>query len=327
MKQGPGLALLLIIAWLLVSCGGPDPSTEATNLVPANANLIAQIQVSRIMEDADIQSLYQMAPKGPDKPQSLDELLAKAQLETGIDFRRFTTVKLFSDVTRNDEYFGVIAHGPVNEQLLIAALSASGEIAVSTVEYQGVQVHIAESEEKEPAFAVLDRNTTVMGTLLAVQDVIDLQQGNLAGISGPVYDAFNDLGTPLVSLAATIPPETLAGVADSMGGDQGFGMIPAMGSLHDITVMAVLIDKIGQDLRVETRLDFVNADAATGMGNSLSGLINFATSFSSDASVQYLLEKLELSVESNTVKLSFQAPVSELEEVSQAMEQDPGGDY
>lgn len=132
------LALVLVIPLFLAACGSLTQSSDSTNLVPANANLIAQIQVSRILEDSDFQALYQKAPKSSDDPQTFEELLAKGQEETGIDFRKFTTATLFGDVTQDDEYFGVIARGPVNEQLLVAALNASSDIVVSTEEYNGV---------------------------------------------------------------------------------------------------------------------------------------------------------------------------------------------
>jgi hypothetical protein len=58
--------------------------------------------------------LCQQAPESSDDPQNFDELLTKAQEETGIDFSKFSTAMVFADVTGDTEYFGVIARGPVN---------------------------------------------------------------------------------------------------------------------------------------------------------------------------------------------------------------------
>ena len=84
MKRLISLALVLIIPTLLTACSTVGQSSAATNLVPANANLIAQIQVSRILEDVDFQALYQQAPKISGDPQNFDELLTNAREETGI---------------------------------------------------------------------------------------------------------------------------------------------------------------------------------------------------------------------------------------------------
>jgi hypothetical protein len=78
--------------------------------------------------------LYQQAPKSSDDPQHFDELLTKAQEETGIDFSKFSTATVFANVTGDAKYFGVIARGPVNEQLLVAAMTANGEAMLAPTE-------------------------------------------------------------------------------------------------------------------------------------------------------------------------------------------------
>ena len=56
----------------LYHCG---QSSNATNLVPYNANLIARIQVSRILDDVALEALFQQAPKSSYYPQNFEELL------------------------------------------------------------------------------------------------------------------------------------------------------------------------------------------------------------------------------------------------------------
>ena len=92
-----------IIPTLLTACRTVGQSSYAPNLVTTNANLIAQIQVSRIREDVDFQALYQQTPENSDDPQNFDELLTKAQEETGIDFSKFSTATVFADVTGDAE--------------------------------------------------------------------------------------------------------------------------------------------------------------------------------------------------------------------------------
>ena len=150
-------------------------------------------------------------------------------------------------------------------------------------------------------------------------------QGNLAAISGPVYQAFNDLGTPLIGLAATVPPDALADLGDSLGDGQGFGKVPAMASLQDITVFALLIDRPGPDLRAEARLNFANTEAAAQTGKTLDGLIKLASTFAPDEDVRYLVERLELIIEDDLVTVSFQAPLSELAEALPAADLPFGG--
>ena len=90
-------------------------------------------------------------------------------------------------------------------------MAASGKAMLAPIEYKGVQIYTEELDHENQAIAMLDNGTTVLGAVVQhrnCQDVIDHKQGTLSGISGPVYDAFNGLETPLASLAVAIPPES-----------------------------------------------------------------------------------------------------------------------
>ena len=103
-------------------------------------------------------------------------------------------------------------------------------------------------------------------------------------------------------------------------------MMPPMDALQDITIIAFLVDKIDQELKVDARFDFVNADSATQTGDTIDRLPKLASAFAPDESVQSLLKNLELIVELNTVTLSFQAPLSKIEEVTQTLGQNFSGE-
>ena len=82
-------------------------------------------------------------------------------------------------------------------------------------------------------------------------------------------------------------------------------MMPPMDALQDITIIAFLVDKIDQELKVDARFNFMNADLATQTSNTIDGLLNLASAFALDENVQSLIKNLELIVEGNTVTLSF----------------------
>ena len=216
MERLISLAFVLIIPTLLITCSTISKSSDATNLVQANANLIAQIQVSRILEHAAFQGLFQQDPKISDDSQNFDELLTNAQEKTRIDFSKFSTATVYADVTGDAKYFGVIARGPVDEQLLVATMTATAEVMLTHTEYKDVQIYTEELGHKNQAIAVLDNDATVRGTVPAIQDVIDAKQETMSEISGPVHDSFNCLGIPFVGLAAAILLEPLADFEDSM---------------------------------------------------------------------------------------------------------------
>jgi hypothetical protein len=113
MRRVLSLSFVFVTLVLLTACGSAAQVAAPENLIPAGANLIAQIQVSQLLQDPDFATLYDQAPKSSGDPQSFQELLDMAQEETGIDFRQFNSAILFGDISRDDEYFGVIAQGQV----------------------------------------------------------------------------------------------------------------------------------------------------------------------------------------------------------------------
>ena len=320
-------SLALLIVMVLTACGGGGAAVgpASQDLIPPTANLIAQVQVAKILDDIAISSLFDEAPKDSGNPQTLEELLDQAEAESGVDFRQFTTAVIFGDITQDNDYFGVIAEGQLDQGQLIAAIKESGGMDLSLMEHSGVQIQF--DADDNTAFAFLEGDKMVIGTLPAVQDVVDVQQGNLAGVSGRLYDTFTELGSPLGSIAVAVPPEALEELQDSQGGGAGFGMMPAMEAIQDIQIIAFIIDRLGQDLKVEARLDFANADSAAEMGDTLDGLLKLMSGFISDENVTALLDKLELEVSGTMITVKLQAPLVEIQEAANSMEENLGGFY
>jgi hypothetical protein len=278
------------------------------------------VQVSEILQDQDIAALYDQTPKSLGDPQTFQELLDKAQEETGIDFRQFNTIILFGDISRDDEYFGVIAQGPVNQEQFLAAMQEQSEDIFASLDYKGRQVHVSQKEKDTSAVSFLGDNVLVMGTLPAVEAVIDVQEEDQPRVSGKVYDTFAGLGDPLFSMALAVPPEARTELEDSLGDAQGFGMMPAMTAFQDLDVVSLVLDKPGSDLKMEAQLEFFTTDSADRMGNTLDGFLKLAAGFSPDEQSSKFLQKLQLKVDGTRLTLNFQAPVAELREVARSTE-------
>jgi hypothetical protein len=325
MRRALPLFFVLTFLLALTACGSAGPGAALKDLVPAEANLIAQVQVSEILQDPDLATLYDQTPKNPGDPQTFQELLAQTQEETGIDFRQFNTAILFGDITRDNEYFGVIAQGPVNQEQFLSAMQEQSEPALTSIDYKGRQIHVGQKEEDTLALSFLEGNVLVMGSLPAVQAVIDVQEGDQPRVSGKVYDAFVRLGNPLFSMALAAPPEALTELEDSLGDGEGFGMMPAMTAFQDLDVVSLVVDKPGSDLKMEAQLEFFTADSADRMGNTLDGFLKLAAGFSSNEESSKILEKLQLKVDGTRLTLNFQAPIADLREVASSTEGDLEG--
>lgn len=313
--------LALIAALFLTACdAGGSASSERVDpeqLIPANANFIAQVRVADILRDVDFESLYRQTPKSADDPQNLGELLDQAVGEIGIDFREFDTAIFFGDVSQREESVAVIVEGGFNQARLIQAIEEYGETPLTLQDYQGQDIHVGESDGQTVGLSFLSDDVLVMGTLGAVQAVIDVQLGNMARASGKVFDSYQDLGQPLFKMAMDVPPEAL----DELDNAGSGGFMPfSVEALRDLDVVTMVIDRPGDDLKIEAQLNFTNGESAEEIGNTLVGFLALAKGFVPDEEARKLLARLEIFTVEKKVTLIFQAPMSELQQVAAGME-------
>ena len=94
------LLVLVFMSAIVVGCETPGtgPGLTAIELVPQDANLVANIQISEIINDQDLSDAYAEFESEPGQPQTLEEALDELVNETGIDLRDFSEVVIFADI-------------------------------------------------------------------------------------------------------------------------------------------------------------------------------------------------------------------------------------
>ena len=78
MKRFLIVPLVVLAILFLTACTTASQGVDLQNLVPADANLIAQVQIQRILEDTDFEALYREAATSTDAPQNFDQLMDRA---------------------------------------------------------------------------------------------------------------------------------------------------------------------------------------------------------------------------------------------------------
>jgi len=168
------------------------------------------------------------------------------------------------------------------------------------------------------ALSFLGDDVLAVGTLEPVQDVIDVWQGKMDRASGKVLDSYRGLGDPLFKMAMAVPPEALADLEEGMG-DGGF--VPfSMRALRELDVFTLVVDRPGDDLKVEAQLNFTNGESAEEVGNTLVGLLTMAKGFVPEEQAGKLLKRLEIETVDKKVTLLFRAPMSELKQAAASRE-------
>lgn len=309
------LSLALFIGLASFACGG-GKETKSEKLAPEGSSLIGSIQVEEFLNDLDLDSIYGALPVDQGDPQSVDQLLDEAVLQTGIDFRKVSHATFFADISRFDEFFGVIVSGSFDEDAVVAALQDAGQDPLTASDYKGRQVHASEDDQDPGALVVLEGDNLVVGTLEAVKAVIDVQDGDRDRASGEAWDAFNDLDDGLIRLVLEVPSDVLQEQLPLddipfLGG--GVENLPAvLSAFQDLALIGLALDQDKQNLKLRVILDFDNADSATEFGDFLDGILKLAAGFSPDAQTSELLNRLEVDVDEARVEISLEVAVSEL---------------
>ena len=116
------IALVLAISIFAAACGG-GTETNPEKLIPDGSNLIVQVNLAGILSSDALASVVTSLQKDEVDPQSLDELFDQGIGATGIDFRQVSRLVFFGDVSRDDEFTGLILKGTFNEAAILFAIS------------------------------------------------------------------------------------------------------------------------------------------------------------------------------------------------------------
>lgn len=291
MKTKLILVCLLILALFLVtlpSCRSyPSPTipSSLSLLIPQRADLIAKVDIQRILSDGDFAYLYQQwANKVSDMPTTLNQFLDLIRSETGVDPRDFTEVVAFTNVNelidfmgassyRGSPYFGSLLRGSFSEQSMVQNAEWKANTKFETYNYKGVKVYShTEGGVVIVSFAFIDNHLIVVGSATAVEDVIDIMVGEKQPLSGAVCDLYESLGDVLFKLSSSVP-----GIVGSLMpttadlNDADF----SLRALRDVNMLGCTFGKIGSTFITELQLHCAYADSAEDINTLVNALRAF----------------------------------------------------
>jgi hypothetical protein len=293
------LVLVLTLPGML-SCSGAK--TSEIKLVPAAANTIIQIQVGKILSNSAIQIAYdELAKTKPAWPQTVNDVLSQLVQKTGIDLSTISSVVLFADIESTgqtqESYSGIIVAGKFKESELIAKIQQQIKQDFTTSDYKGLTVYSAPKDQYEIVF--LSQSQLALGSVKAVQDVVDVSKGNQPAVSGTIIDTLNRFGSALI-VGASILPENLR--------NQLVGKVPqqttlSMKSLRDMDIIGFAIDQPSLNLSFRIDAHFTVAASAKDAQDTISGLISVAKGTSQDANVKTALGNIQISTNNSWLSI------------------------
>ncbi len=301
---------LLVAAMILIPFTGCQETTlTAIELVPQGANLIASIQLDKVLDDQDIRDTYNRAEKEAGQPQTFEEAMEEIIKETGVDPAGFAQAVVFADIANmeQNEYIGVIAEGTFDEEQFIDNIEEKAGIKFTATDYKEYQLYTYEKEEVSIAF--LSEKTLLAGTVKAVKDIIDVNNGDRKSVTGPILDTYNRLGDALVKLALELPEEAQEALTE----ESGLGGMPiSFEPFADIDVTGFALNKVQETLRIQIDTHFLSTDSAQNAADTITGAISLFKGLLDKPEIKELLEKIEVTVAESWMTIAFDIDLSEI---------------
>lgn len=317
-KLFPWLLVLVLMLVTIAGCSTAKPGGQnAMELVPQNVNLLANIQVSKIINDQDLQDAYDEATKEPDLPQTVKEALNELVEETGIDLYDYSEAVIFADITTIEQadYLGVIVEGTFNEKQLIDNIEREMEEEFTTSDYKGYKLYTNEQEEFGIAF--LSDRTLLLGTTKAVKDAIDVNEGVRGQVGGIILDAYNQLGDALIKVSLELPEEARRALAE----EPVPGEIPiSLEIFADIDIIGFDFNKEADTITIQITPHFLSTDSAEDAKDTLSGAISLFKGMLQVPEVKELLGKIEVTHTDSWITIDLEITLSEIERLTETFQ-------
>ena len=320
------LAFALVPVLLLAgACGNNGPAP--IDLVPDDANVVGLVDLGRILDDPDVRALYELLPFGG-APKTIDDVLAEAKKEIGLDLSQLAQVIFFADASK-DEYVGLMARGSFDRDELFAAFEAASSEPMERTDYRGVQVLAAQGDDSSDfAAAVLDGTVLVLGSPEAVKRVLAVDAGEAERLGGALLGAYEDLGEPWAKVALTVPDNAFDGLGDlSDGFPFGGGLSPDLGFLGGVTIVSVAIDKREGAFTSDVVLEFPTEGAATEAAELIDALVTLVGGLAASVGVEVpqvaeeLLDGVSVEAEGTAVTIRSSVTVGQLSDLVNAVEE------
>jgi hypothetical protein len=308
---------VLVLLLLLISVAGCASATaRPIELVPQDANFVANIKLSQILSDPDFKNAYDQAKKSPDQPQTFDAALDKVVQESGIDLRDFSEGLIFGDVTNLEraDYIGVIVEGSFNEATFIGNIEARAKEKFTTSDYKGYRVYT--SDDGKFALAFLSERMLLLGSPRAVNDVIDVSKGERSRLSGQVLDTYDGLGDGLIKAAFKIPESARRGLGEQPAAGIPFSLKP----FADTDLVGFVFNKQDEVITIRIDAHFVSTTSAQDAKDTVSGAITLLKGMSQEPEVKELLGAIQVTVSESLLTVTLKTTLSQLEKLTESFQ-------
>lgn len=290
--------------------GGGDDAPAAADVVPAQADFVASVDVTGLMTD---QTLNELANSTLDEESEEVEDTGDAresfQEETGLDPAKLHRAVVFMQTDEEAEYAGVVLETDWATEDVVAAIENDSETEVEETTYGEKTVYrpAEDSGSEDGWLAVLDDGRYAAGSEDAVKDAIDVANGDADSLDGDLREAFeNTSEDSYLRFASTVPQDEVP--ADEMGGGQfdtsSFNQVEIVAGEHAVE---------DGNVSVTLNMEVASTSDAEDIMNTLDGALRLYTANLGDETMRAVLEDISVSQDGTTVTVHAESPSEELQ--------------
>lgn len=324
-----GVALAVAMSILVVTAGcsalpggdGGGTTTASVDSVPAGVDSVATVDVAGILADENHRSIantvFNLSAQQPfyEGPANVSAALEEARDSSDLDPSGLNNVVAFGAYPEGGSsadagYGAVIVGSSWEEAALIETIRNQSDATVTEGEYGGATVYTTEGSE-EGTIGVLADGKYVFGTTAAVEDVIDVDQGNADALSGSLRTAYEDSHEGYVRFAATVPQDSA-----SVPGGAAPGGVNVSDAFQKITMVSGAHYTDGDSVGVTTTLHAEDSSAASDIQSTIDGLVSIAQGTVEDPDLTAVIDSVSVSEpDGSTVTITYEQSTSEIEDL------------
>lgn len=290
-------------------------SSGGTGSVPEDAESVYTIEAGAIVGDEAVTTLadayleIRAEADWYEGPEDYEEALDQFEDETGLDATMAGTITAFSeysDYGAVSQYSGTIFTGEWEQDDVVDAYEDNYE--ADEEEYEGKTVYEPESEYQS-AMGILGNDRYVIGSLDAVEDVIDVDGGNEDGIDSELKSAFDSTRDAPIRYAGEGPSWVDTGEVEQNG--ESVDTEP----LGDVEFVSGAVYKSGDAIGVETTMHAEDEEVAGDVVDVIEGYIAMIENDEYTAEiVKEEVGELEIEQDGSEAVITYEKAVSEIED-------------
>lgn len=245
-------------------------------------------------------------------PESFEAALDEAEAEATLSPSGLQSVLGFGEVGYlgfgGEAYAGALFETDWAESDVLDALEENSRVEYTESEYAGTTVYRNDGESLDTTLAVLGDGRYVLGSANAVEDAVDVANGDGDAIGSALSGAYDASRDGYVRYGAEVPDDSIPR-AIPVGGER-----VELDAYQRVTHSGGSLYSNGDTVGLQVLFVAVDAQAAEAVAEQTEALITVAKSLESTTEeVEAALDRLTVSQDGTNVSITYETTVDELE--------------